>query len=230
MNKKAVYCLIATAFLANNIAWYWVMENHQTAPVETSQSNMQISTPYSARPSAQNTATTELAANSKVASKPATIKTPFQSKTRDVGVRMEDSLDFVAEHRMDSEQFFQNSTQKKLSTIENLSAQGDDLKLLDKIVHTDHNNQVRLAALQRLGGQQSYGATHLLIDALDDSNSDVALTALNTLTANGDRTLLPLLQAKMQKLPSGTIRDQFSRALDRLDLSVSTEGDNFASQ
>lgn len=83
------------------------------------------------------------------------------------------------------------------------------------------------AAVKRLryGGQNSYFATRLLLDTFNDSVDEVALSALDTLVVNGDRSLIPLLQEKMETLPSGAVRDYYGNAIGRLEQSVTMRMD-----
>jgi hypothetical protein len=56
-----------------------------------------------------------------------------------------------------------------------------------------------------------------LLEALDDSSLDVALTALHLIASNGDRSLIPILRNKMEVLPNGAARDFYTRSISRLE-------------
>ncbi len=146
--------------------------------------------------------------------------TPFTLATVDMDVPTELSQDLLFEHAIDREDFFHANAERKFDTIQTLSGQGDDLKLIRQILKTEVSSDLRIEALTRLNHEHSYIATNTLVEALDDPAEEVVLTALNTIVSNGDRTLLPLLNEKMNSISSRAIRDKYEKSIHRLKYSV----------
>lgn len=154
--------------------------------------------------------------------------TPFTVAMLNLDVPVELSQDFLFEHSIDREDFFYANSERKLDTIQTLSAQGDDLKLIREIMKAEVNSDLRVEALTRLNNEDSYVATRTLLEALDDPAEEVVLAALNTIALNGDRTLLPLLNEKMNLISGRAIRDKYEKSIHRLKYSVTMGMDNIA--
>lgn len=147
-------------------------------------------------------------------------ETPFTLVLNDMDVPIELSQDLLNEHAFNSEDFFYTNDEKKIDTIQSLSPQGDDLKLIRKILQNEESSDLRIEALKRLHNEHSYIATNTLVEALDDPEERVVLTALSTIVSNGDRTLIPLLKEKMSISSSNAMRDKYEKSIHRLKFSV----------
>ena len=146
---------------------------------------------------------------------------PFAYDSAYMDVPIEHSREFLYQHAIDTATYFSHADlEKKFKIIDSLSAQGEDLNLIRDILKNEHNSALRIATLSRLKHQHSFTATRALIEALDDPVEEVALTALNTIVTNGDRTLLPILVEKTSLLPDGVVRDEYTRLINRLRFSV----------
>lgn len=119
----------------------------------------------------------------------------------------------------DKESFQYDSAENKLQTIEALSSNGDDLAFIQSIITSDHDPEVRAAAAKRLSGLNNYAAVDTLIDALDDDDPTVAATALTGLAETQDRSLLPILKTKSEKLADGGLKTHISEAIRTLEYS-----------
>ena len=148
-------------------------------------------------------------------------ESPFAYATFDIDIPMEYSQDFLYEQAINREEYFSFANpEKKLDIIQSLSAQGDDLELIREILKTEDDSNIRVAALTRLNHAHSFAATNTLIKALDDPVEEVALTALNTIVINGDRSLLPLLSEKINLMSDTPIRSEYEKLINRLKYSV----------
>ncbi|MCU7928881.1 MAG: hypothetical protein KZQ97_20950 [Candidatus Thiodiazotropha sp. (ex Dulcina madagascariensis)] len=145
---------------------------------------------------------------------------PVVSDNFEIDVPIEASQMYLYEHDIARDQFHAAGFEDKLNTIQSLSAQGDDLELIKEIIEIEDNATIKAAAIVKLANKHSFVATKVLIEALDDPVKEVTLTALNTIVANGDRTLVPLLHEKMIRMPDGSIRDEFEKSIRRLEFSV----------
>lgn len=119
---------------------------------------------------------------------------------------------------------------KKIAMVEALTAQGDDLALLDKILTIEDNPAVKITAINRLQLEPSEATIPLLLKALDDPAPEVSLIALNALASQGNETLLPILIEKMRGLPEGPIRDFYGESIQRLDMRVTMGLSNLTQQ
>lgn len=84
-------------------------------------------------------------------------------------------------------------------------------------IKTEGDKEIRKAVLQKFHQQNTYEATNLLLETLDNSSLDIALTALHVIASNSDRSLIPILRKKMETLPSGTARDFYTSSIMRLE-------------
>ncbi len=121
--------------------------------------------------------------------------------------------------------FFLDKT-TQLEAIETLSPQGDQLHLLDQILRTSDDVALKGAALQRLSGSHSFIATSALVRSLDDPATDVAATALQMLSVNGDISLVPLLREKMTGVSDPAVRRLYSDSIRKMEASVAMGMDN----
>ncbi len=155
-------------------------------------------------------------------------KSPEGIDSRTIDVPLDESIGTLERDTDSKEQFFLSDTSKKLETIEVLTTQAQDLGLIEKILKTEEDANVRKAALNRLNQEQSYAATNILIEALDDPSHEVSLTALATIVANGDRTLLPKLEEKLAAITNESNRKIFEESIKKLEYSNSMDIDNAA--
>ena len=235
--------LIVIAILANNLLWLYSSENNDMSddgkqillvssaanncvvnPVENRKQNTLAQDMLIKVSTSQNIKSTKTSkrfmGESDYITATAEQDSPITLATFDMDVPIELSQDYLYEHTIDREDFFYANRERKLDTIQLLSAQGDDLNLIRKILKTEDNSDIRIEALTRLNHKHSYTATNTLIEALDDPVEEVALTALNTIVTNGDRTLLPLLNEKMNLISNSAMRDKYEKSIHRLKYSV----------
>lgn len=151
--------------------------------------------------------------------KPVAENSPEGINTADIDVPQEASQNYQREKAYAAENYSSSDTSKKLETIQELSAQGDDLKLIGNILNTENDNKLRVAALSRLNQAQSYAATNILIKSLDDRDLSVSATALHIIAVNGDKTLVPVLKEKVTSMPNGSIRDMYEESINKLENS-----------
>ena len=132
----------------------------------------------------------------------------------------------LLERSSERELFYFASAEQKLATLRTLQPMGEDLILIEEIIHSAEDEEIKVAALQALAGANNYASTQLLMQALDDGNETIAANALYLLAQSGDRTLLPVLEDRLTSLAEGGLRDEYRRAISSLTTSVTMGMDN----
>lgn len=227
MSSRSVK-VISLAFMMNNAIWLSAWYYHLPEPVEYSKASITTLSPAAAEchqmqadPAPESVARIQ---PEKPVSKEQVeianlIEQPsiFDPDEADLDMLEELQSNFEFERQAGMALFFATDNDKKLETLEMLSTQGDDLKFLREVLKTEGDEEVKKAVLQKFHQQHSYEANNLLLEALDDSSLDVALTALHLIASNGDRSLIPILRNKMEVLPNGAARDFYTRSISRLE-------------
>lgn len=236
---KSNYIFIALAILANNLIWIYATQEkplgQESAVARVATERKFNTTPHNSShnaPYSDNLLSNANAVNkvsntvSSSISSDKNKNVPSDADTRNTDLPSHLSQDIIYENIIDKEQFFFNDKNKKLDTVNALSAQGDDIKLLANILKNEADADIKKAALKRLTQEQSYAATNILLEALDDPATDVALTALQTIVNNGDRTLLPLLREKSAAIANRSTRELYENSIHELEYSVVMGMDN----
>jgi hypothetical protein len=232
MRPKNNTYLIALLFLANNLVWLYFFDHSNP-----SQSNMQIvsanATHISASKEILTVSSAHIPEHNKI--KDAKISAGIENNLNSLSKPLTQSPE--ASHRESAiendsviSEFFASDEQRKLELVENLSARGKGLDILDEILRVDTSSVVRIAAIRRLHLELNEATTNLLLRTLDDPASEVSVIALNTLISSGDPALAPILNEKMHTLPEGSIKNFYAESLQRLDMSITMGMDNLTQQ
>lgn len=118
----------------------------------------------------------------------------------------------------------------RLDAIESLAAVGNDLALIKEVLHKEDDSALRVATVTRLSHEHSYAVSNILLDALDDPADEVRIAALNAIAQNGDRTLIPVLEERMQELPDGAVREEVIKSIHKLKYSVTMAMDGLPAE
>jgi len=157
-------------------------------------------------------------------------QSPVGTSTDGTDIPFHESQDAILHSKLDREYFFQGDPARKLQTIEALSPQGEAIELLKQILQSDPDSSIRIAALNRLRNERTYAVTALVVHALDDPAVEVSVTALNTLVAAGDRTMIPLLKDRLASVHDQPLREQYVQAIQKLEYSESMAVDGVTGQ
>ena len=71
------------------------------------------------------------------------------------------------------------------------SPQGEDFIFLQNIIASNEAEAVKIAALERLNGQQHFGALNTALSVLNKDNANLSLAALNIVKNSRDTSLIP---------------------------------------
>lgn len=232
----------AAVFVAlNNMAWYYasleipikdtqsketnlkekrpevtqhsVAEPHQTI----NKSPHQPSAPVQKNTPRPNTANTHV---------PALAPKPMEL---DANLPARESEELIADQAFSKETFNIDSQEQKLATIERLTPQGEDLIFLQKIIESQDSDEIKIAALARLNGQQHFGALSTAIGVLNKENTNMSLAALGVIKNSRDASLIPQLRSRALTIKNEMLQREINATIDHLENSLSM-GMDFANR
>jgi len=216
----------------NNIAWYYASETKQSITAHAHD----ITTKESA---SQEIATTTII-NTQQATKIAPVKitnpsektAPIAAKTPapvsaprpqelEANLPMRASEDLVADQEFSKETFSFDDQSQKIATIEQLAPQGEDFIFLQKIIASNEAEAVKIAALERLNGQQHFGALNTALSVLNKDNANLSLAALNIVKNSRDTSLIPQLRTLALNAKNETLQQEINATIGQLENGLS---------
>jgi HEAT repeat protein len=249
MNTKTMSYLFMSLIVANNLLWLavsWGGAGSTDKPIANPE-NASAAACISATPKRDNAGFThreaaiieipiprdeiEIPDSTDIATNIETAAVPLQSpapgpEASTTDLPREASQNHLYQHQFGRDYYYAASPGERLDTIQSLDTQGNDLSLIEEIVHTEDESALRAAAVAKLAYAQNYAATSLLIESLDDPAAEVRLAALDAVVKNGDRTLIPILREKMETMPDGSDRNAVAGSIRRLEYSVTMQMDD----
>lgn len=217
---------IAVLVLFNNAAWLYYSDSQATASASTNTAQL------TAAPSVNNTVreigqqkieqTSSLSIKNMPPSKPALVPTAAP-KPLDIEANLpvRASEELIADQAFNKETFAFDSQEHKLATIEQLTPQGEDLIFLQKIIESDESEAVKIAAIERLNGQQQFSALNTAINILEKNNTQLGLAALGVLKNSRDISLIPQLRSRALSINNTAIKQEIDATIGFLEGSVS---------
>ena len=107
------------------------------------------------------------------------------------------------------------SAQDRQRLLDDTELNPSGIELLDAILTTSASAEARLAAVQRLDLGEEYGAKGLLLDALDDSDDNVASAALDSVERWQDVSTLNHVQ-RLEDHPNPGIAERAAQLAENL--------------
>lgn len=228
-------CLLV---LANNLAWYYASEIkpfERTPEIATKQITGPES-PATAINITQRAATASSIKATRSSEKTTTsaAKTPVPAaaprpQELEANLPMRASEELVADQAFSKETFSFDDQAHKIATIEQLAPQGEDLIFLQKIIESDEADAVKIAALERLNGQQHFGAINTALAVLNKDNSNLSMAALNIVKNSRDTSLIPQLRNRALNTKNETLQQEINATIAHLENGLSM-GMDFANR
>lgn len=222
-------CLLV---LMNNIAWYYASEtkrsttahahdiiNKERASQETATTN-NINTPQATK-TAPAKITNPSEKTAPIAAKnPAPVTAP-RPQELEANLPMRASEDLVADQAFSKERFSFDDQAQKIATIEQLAPQGEDFIFLQNIIASNEAEAVKIAALERLNGQQHFGALNTALSVLNKDNANLSLAALNIVKNSRDTSLIPQLRTLALNAKNETLQQEINATIGQLENGLS---------
>ncbi len=98
-------------------------------------------------------------------------------------------------------------TDERTKAVRSFMPHGDGLNALVDVLATDPDPAVREAAVKQLSIGGTFGSTRALLDALNDSDPNVVFRAMEGLVRNGDRSVIPDVEATLWDHPNQYVRE-----------------------
>ncbi|MEA1867914.1 MAG: HEAT repeat domain-containing protein [Thermodesulfobacteriota bacterium] len=118
-----------------------------------------------------------------------------------------------------------SAPQVRAETIPEIPIAGEGLDVILDALALNPDTEVRAAAAQRLATAKDYATMDGLINALDDPAPEVALQAIRSLVAIGDRSIILNMQNILDRHSDPTVQQALEEGIKALEFSVRTESD-----
>jgi hypothetical protein len=120
------------------------------------------------------------------------------------------------------------SSQVRADVISEMHVTGEGLDVILDALALDSDPEVRAAAARRLASAEGFAATAGLLEALNDSAPEVALQAIDSLVAIGDRTVVWNLKETAEQTSNPQTQRALRDAIQTLQASVGMVADGEA--
>ncbi|HEY6529417.1 MAG TPA: hypothetical protein VIZ65_12035 [Cellvibrionaceae bacterium] len=225
MGTAKTLAWVGAFVLFNNAAWLYYTDTRSTALAVTSSTqtipatSLKIAQPALIHQQAEKTG---LSIKNIPASKPvlAPITAP-KPLDLEANLPVRESEELIADQAFSKETFAFDSEEHKLATIEQLTPQGEDLIFLQKIIESPESEAIKRAAIERLSGQQQFGALNTAIKVLEKNNATLSFAALGVLKNSHDISLIPQLRSQSQKADNEALKQEIDATIGFLEGSVS---------
>ena len=147
----------------------------------------------------------------------------------DANLPARESEELITDQAFSKETFNIDSQEQKLATIERLSPQGEDLIFLQNIIESQDSDEIKIAALARLNGQQHFGALSTAIGVLNKENANMSLAALDVIKNSRDASLIPQLRSRALTIKNEMLQQEINATINHLENSL-TMGMDFANR
>lgn len=118
-----------------------------------------------------------------------------------------------------------SASQVRAETIPEISIAGEGLEVILDALALNPDQDVRAAAAKRLATAKGYATMDGLINALDDPAPEVALQAIRSLVAIGDRSVILNMQNMLDRHSDPTVQQALDEGIHALKFSVRMESD-----
>jgi HEAT repeat protein len=115
--------------------------------------------------------------------------------------------------------------QVRAEAIPEIPIAGEGLDVILDALVLNPDTEVRSAAAKQLATAKGYAAMDGLINALDDPAPEVALQAIRSLVAIGDRSVILNMQNTLDRHSDPTVQQAIEEGIQALEFSVRTESD-----
>ncbi|HMW48384.1 MAG TPA: hypothetical protein PKD17_03925 [Cellvibrionaceae bacterium] len=217
----------ALLVLANNIAWYYATDDKQPAAVQTvtapTKSTAQATTQEPINTPSLTIKNAPIAQHTHIA--------PAAPKTMELEANLpaRESEQLIADQAFSKETFTFDSPEQKIATIQQLAPQGEDLIFLQKIIESNDSDEVKIAALERLNGQQHFGALNTALTVLNKNNTNLSMAALGIIKNSRDTSLIPQLRSLALNAKNEMLQQEINATIGHLENSL-TMGMDFANR
>jgi hypothetical protein len=118
-----------------------------------------------------------------------------------------------------------SDSQVRAETIPEIPIAGEGLDVILDALALNPDPEVRAAAAKRLATAKGYATMDCLINALDDPVPEVALQAIRSLVAIGDRSVILNMQNVLDRHSDPTVQQALEEGIQAIEFSVRTESD-----
>jgi len=127
------------------------------------------------------------------------------------------SAEWLAANPETSWKLADSNTDLRLKAVRDVEAEGSGITVLKQILAVDTDPDVRALALIQLGESDSFLARQAVLDALQDLDSKVVITALEVIEVWIDKELIPHYLEPMLLHPEQLVRDRVVEAIESLE-------------
>jgi hypothetical protein len=226
MGTAKTLAYVGAFVLLNNAAWlYYTHTSAATLAAINPAQTIPASSLKTAQPALiqqPTLPTSSLSIKNIPVAKPALVPTaPPKPLDLEASLPMRESEELIADQAFSKETFAFDSEEHKLATIEQLTPQGEDLIFLQKIIESPESETIKRAAIERLNGQQQFGALNTAIRVLEKNNTSLSVAALGVLKNSHDISLIPQLRSHALSVNNDVLKQEIDATIASLESGVS---------